>query len=129
MLGGDFERGLPLYEWRWKKGDIEKRRYNFTQPHWLGSESLKDKTILLHCEQGLGDTIQFCRYVSRLSEAGVSVVFAPQKSLRGLMKGLGSDVSIVDENDPSLKFDFHSPLLSLPLAFKTNLTNIPSFTP
>ena len=129
LLGGDFERGLPLYEWRWKKGDIKKRRLNFTQPFWLGNESLEGKSILLHCEQGLGDTIQFCRYVSRLSEAGVNVLFAPQKPLRGLMKTLVSNVLIVDENDPSLEFDVHSTLASLPLAFKTNLTSIPSISP
>lgn len=129
LLGGDFEKGLPLYEWRWKKRDIEKRRLNFIQPLWLGDESLRGKSILLHCEQGLGDTIQFCRYVSRLSESGVNVLFAPQKPLRRLMENLSSNVSIVDENDPSLEFDFHSPLPSLPLAFKTNLTNIPSFIP
>ena len=127
LLGGDFEGGLPLYEWRWKKGDSEKRRLNFTQPLWLGNESLDGKTILLHYEQGLGDTIQFCRYVSRLSESGANALFAPQKALRGLMKSLGSHVLIVDENDPSLKFEFHSPLLSLPLAFKTNLKSIPYY--
>ncbi len=129
LLSGDFERGLPLYEWRWKNGDGDKRQYRSTQPLWLGNASLKDKSILVHCEQGLGDTIQFCRYVSQLGEAGASVIFAPQKTLRGLMKSLGSDVLIVEAGDPTLKFDFHTPLLSLPLAFNTNLTNIPSFTP
>ncbi len=129
LLGGDFKNGLSLYEWRWKKGDAEKRRRSFSQPLWLGDELLKDKSILIHSEQGLGDTIQFCRYVPRLVEAGANVLFAPQVPLRGLMKKLGTNVIIVDENDPTLQFDFHAPLLSLPLAFKTNLTNIPSSTP
>ncbi len=59
--------------------------------------------MTVHCEQGLGDTIQFCRYVSQLCEAGASVIFAPQKTLRGLMKSLGSDVLIVEAGDPTLK--------------------------
>ena len=129
LLGGDFKNGLSLYEWRWKKGDAGKRWRSFAQPLWLGNELLKGKSILIHSEQGLGDTIQFCRYVPRLFEAGANVLFAPQKPLRGLMKKLGTNVSIVDENDPTLQFDFHAPLLSLPLAFKTNLTNIPSSIP
>ena len=129
LLGGNFEAGWGLYEWRWKKGDMQKRQRSFTQPLWLGSESLKGKSILVHSEQGLGDTIQFCRYVARLNEIGAKVLFAPQQSLRGLMKTLGLNVIIVDETDASLKFDFHTPLQSLPLAFKTNLTNIPSSAP
>lgn len=129
LLGGNFEAGWGLYEWRWKKGDMQKRQRSFTRPLWLGSESLKGKSILVHSEQGLGDTIQFCRYIARLNEAGAKVLFAPQQSLRGLMRGLGLNGIIVDDNDPSLKFDFHTPLLSLPLAFKTNLTNVPSLAP
>ena len=129
LLGGNFEAGWELYEWRWKKGDMQKLQRSFTQPRWLGNESLKGKSILVYSEQGLGDTIQFCRYVARLNEAGAKVLFAPQQSLCGLMKNIGLNVSIVEENDPSLKFDFHTPLQSLPLTFKTNLTNIPSLNP
>ena len=83
----------------------------------------------MHWEQGLGDTLQFCRYVCLLERAGAKVLFAPQKSLRRLMRSLSATVEIVDEADPALAFDVHCPLLSLPLAFKTDLASIPGKSP
>ena len=128
LLGGNFHEGWKLYEWRKRVKEPSGAR-TFGKPLWLGESDISGKTILVHWEQGLGDTIQFCRYVQLLDEAGARVLFAPQKSLRGLMKGLAAPCEIVDENDASLAFDFHAPLPSLPLAFRTTASTIPRNIP
>lgn len=124
LLMGDFARGWPLYEWRWAVEETKKSRRNFSQPLWLGAESLAGKTILIHAEQGLGDTVLACRYLRPLQEMGAKILFAPQRVLRALMGGIG--VPIVDIDDVGQSFDFQCPLLSLPLAFNTALASIPS---
>ena len=128
LLTGDFAEGWELYEWRKKTKEPHGAR-TFSKPLWLGKESLAGKTILVHWEQGLGDSIQFCRYIACLTELSAKVLFAPQKPLRGLMKNLDVACDIVDENDPSLEFDCHIPLLSAPLAFRTDESNMPGRRP
>ncbi len=96
---------------------------------WTGERDPSGKTILVHWEQGLGDTIQACRYLKLLEQAGARVLFAPQKALRALMRSLSESIEIVDADDASLAFDFHCPLMSLPLAFKTALHSIPAGGP
>ena len=128
LLRGGVALGFDLYEWRKQSGARAGDR-KYRQPVWLGAETLAGKTILVHWEQGLGDTLQFCRYVGLLEQAGAKVLFAPQKSLRRLMRSLSATVEIVDEADPALAFDVHCPLLSLPLAFKTDLASIPGKSP
>jgi hypothetical protein len=108
------------------KGIIQR---NFTQPAWTGSEDINGKAILVHWEQGLGDTIQFCRYVHLLVQRGAKVLFAPQKPLRGLMRTLGDEITIVDENDETLQFDYQARLLDLPQALSTDLDTIPAQVP
>jgi len=125
LLLGHFEDGLAFYEWR-KKSAEPKGNRSFNKPLWTGKEDLFHKTILVHWEQGLGDTLQFCRYIRLLSERGAKVLFAPQKPLRRLLATLDGLCEIVDEDDPCLAFDFHCPLLSLPLAFKTLFSEIPA---
>ena len=93
---------------------------------WLGSQSLQDKTILLHAEQGLGDTIQFCRYASLVAKLGAKVILEVQRPLLGLLKNLDGVSQIIARGDALPEFDYQSPLLSLPLAFKTQLHTIPS---
>ncbi len=132
LLGGDFKRGLKLYEWRWNKNGAKRPTERFSKPLWTGVESLTSKSILVYCEQGLGDTIQFCRYLSRLSDLGATVLFSPQKPLCGMMQCVTDrvrSVQIVDEMDTGLDFDFHIPLLSLPLAFQTDVGSIPAPSP
>ena len=97
-----------------------------TQPLWLGQHSVQGKTILLHAEQGLGDTLQFCRYVSQVKALGARVVLEVQPALVGLLRGLeGADVCVA-AGQPLPAFELHCPLLSLPLAFGTELHTIPS---
>jgi tetratricopeptide (TPR) repeat protein len=129
MLMGDFKRGWERHEWRWETGYLENDRRNFAQKLWLGSDDIAGKTILLHAEQGFGDTIQFCRYASLLAERGVRVILEVQKPLHELLSNLPGVAQIVSRGDPLPDFDLHCPLLSLPLAFGTELATIPSQTP
>jgi hypothetical protein len=118
----EIEEGWRLYEWRKKltllsDGDDPK-------PVWDGVESLSGKTILVVWEQGFGDTIQFCRFVSFLCAKAEKVLFAPHKRLMGLMKGFHENVAIVDRDDPALRFDFQISLLSLPRIFMGSLADV-----
>ena len=128
LLLGEYEAGWRAYEWR-KRKNVPLGDRRFAAPLWMGEHDLAGKTILVHWEQGLGDTIQFCRYVKLLDEAGARVLFAPQKALRALMRSLGESIEIVDADDASLAFDFHCPLMSLPLAFGTAVHSIPAGGP
>ena len=128
LLTGDFTEGWELYEWRKKTKEPHGDR-SFSNPLWLGKGSLAGKTILVHWEQGLGDSIQFCRYIACFKALAARVLFAPQKPLRGLMKNLDVACDIVDEADPSLAFDCHIPLLSAPLAFGADESNMPGRRP
>jgi tetratricopeptide (TPR) repeat protein len=126
LLAGDLGRGWELYEWRWR---YEQAARNFPQPLWLGEEDIVGKTILLHAEQGLGDTIQFCRYAKLVKALGAKVILEAPKALLGLLNGLEGVDELMERGNALPAFDFHCPLLSLPLAFKTDLTKIPSPQP
>jgi tetratricopeptide (TPR) repeat protein len=114
LLQGDFAEGFAEYEWRWKI----KGKLLFTpsggQPVWRG-EPLNGRTLLLHGEQGLGDTLQFCRYAKLLAERGEKIILAVQKPLARLMASLHPAVEVIPGGEVALPaFDCHSPLLSLP---------------
>jgi tetratricopeptide (TPR) repeat protein len=125
---GDFPNGWRLYEWRWKtrKHSVLEKTRDFVQPLWLGEFSLNGKTILLHCEQGIGDTIQFCRYVKLVADLGARVVFEVEESLFELMAQIGGVDQLVVKGGVLPQFDYHCPIMSLPLAFKTELKSIPT---
>jgi tetratricopeptide (TPR) repeat protein len=126
LLKGDYARGWEGHEWRWEVGPLEKRQRRFTQPLWLGKESLQDKTILLHSEQGLGDTIQFCRYAQLVADLGARVVLEVPGSLVSLLTTLEGVSQLVAEGSALPAFDYQCPLMSLPLALKTELSSIPA---
>jgi len=121
MLIGDFVQGWQKNEWRWKTAQARNEKRDFVQPLWIGSDEILGKTILLHAEQGLGDTIQFCRYVSYVVERGARVILEVQRPLHALMSTLSGAMQIISKGDPLPDFDLHCPLLSLPLAFGTQL--------
>nr|WP_246270074.1 tetratricopeptide repeat protein [Paraburkholderia solisilvae] len=129
LQAGDFERGWPEYEWRWKEEQVGTFKKAFAQPLWLGEESIEDKTILLHAEQGLGDTLQFCRYVKFVKARGARVVVEVQQALKSLVATVEGVDQIVGQGDPLPPFDVHCPLLSLPLVFRTNFASIPADVP
>ena len=126
LLGGDFVNGWEMYEWRWKVVSFSSPNQNFSKPLWLGKESLNGKTILLHSEQGFGDTIQFCRYAKLVAKLGARVILGVPPLLLDLLKDLAGVAELVTKNVELPIFDYHCPLLSLPLAFKTNLSNMPT---
>jgi tetratricopeptide (TPR) repeat protein len=128
---GDFETGWKAYEWRWKTGAFADKRRAFRQPLWLG-QPLSGKTILLHAEQGFGDTIQFIRYARLVADRGARVICEVQPELVSLLsqlEGQFEGVAIIAKGDTLPAFDLHCPLLSLPLAFGTELSTIPADTP
>ncbi|MDP3752569.1 MAG: hypothetical protein Q8Q98_12005, partial [Polaromonas sp.] len=91
---------------------------------WLGKERLEGKTILLHAEQGLGDTIQFCRYAKQVAALGARVVLEVQPALKALLQGLEGTSVVIAKGEKLPDFDCHCPVLSLPLVFQANLSNI-----
>jgi len=116
LLHEHYDLGWKLYEWRWKWEGFSKEKRVFLQPQWLGNENLEGKKILIHCEQGLGDCIQFSRYVSIVEELGATVIFETYKPLINLFQNLGSNFNLIERGKSLPDFDFHCPLLSLPLA-------------
>ena len=126
LLSGEFEAGWELYESRWDQPFGQSQRRDFAQPLWLGREPLAGQTILLHSEQGLGDTIQFCRYARLVAERGARVVLEVPLALVGLMGTLAGVDQVVAKGQVLPAFDLHCPLMSLPLAFGTRIDTIPS---
>lgn len=128
LAQGNFDEGWREYEWRWQGKQHQGEFRHFAQPQWRGQD-IKGKTILIHAEQGFGDTIQFCRYVSLVKARGATVVLQVQPSLVPLLNSLqGVDVLIAQGQELPL-FDVHCPMLSLPLAFGTTLETIPVNVP
>ena len=126
LLDGNFLDGWKEYEWRWQLESFKAIKMHFSQPLWLGEESLQGKTIFIYAEQGFGDTIQFCRYVPLIADLGAKVILGVQKPLIPLLENLRGVTQIIEQGDTWPLFDFHCPFMSLPLAFKTELNSIPS---
>jgi tetratricopeptide (TPR) repeat protein len=126
LLRGEFERGWPEYEWRWKC------KQGQTNPHagplWDGSP-LAGKTILLHAEQGLGDTIQFVRYAPLVKQRGGTVIVECPTALATLLGGCPGIDRIVPRGSPAPPYDVQAPLLSLPGILGTTLATIPASIP
>lgn len=126
MLTGDFERGLPGREARWKASSLGLADRGFTQPLWLGDRPLEGKTILLHADEALGDSIQFARYVPFVAALGAQVILEVKPAVQRLLAAAPGVAHCIDRSStPSLAFDLHCPLGSLPLAFGTRLDTIP----
>ena len=125
---GDFERGWPEYEWRDRRAALGPGRESAAPP-WRGEEPLAGKTVLLHAEQGLGDTIQFLRYAPLVARKAARVVLEVQAPLKGLAAGLGGVERAIAQGEPRPAFDAHCPLPSLPLAFGTRTETIPADIP
>jgi tetratricopeptide (TPR) repeat protein len=129
LLHGDFAAGWHNYEYRWQTKMLRNARRDFSQPQWLG-QPLAGTRILLHAEQGLGDTLQFIRYVPMVASRGAKVILEVPSELRRLVETtLGSIAQIVTRGSRLPDFDCQSPLLSLPLVFQTTQTSIPASIP
>ena len=127
LLTGRFEEGWTEHEWRWKTKHMSGGLRDFSAPLWNG-ETIGDRVILLHAEQGLGDTLQFCRYVPLIA-SGARIVLEVQAPLVRLLSQLPGVMEIVARGDSLPSFDLHCPLLSLPRAVGTTLDTIPASTP
>jgi tetratricopeptide (TPR) repeat protein len=121
---GRFEQGWPLHEWRKQVAQPVGNRA-LARPLWLGQEDISHATVFIHWEQGLGDTIQFCRYGKLLRQRGAKVVMSVQEALHPLVKGIDPAIEVIKGSETPDAFDYHCPLLSLPLAFGTTLRTIP----
>ncbi|MGE0255089.1 MAG: tetratricopeptide repeat protein [Alphaproteobacteria bacterium] len=128
LAGGDFARGLDLLEWRQRVPGYAATAARYAGPQWRGGP-LAGRTLLVHAEQGLGDTIQFCRYLPLLAPLdGRLVVEAPAPLLR-LLASLGGGLDLRPAEGPRTEADLFCPLMSLPLVFGTCLDSIPGAAP
>ncbi|WP_395689677.1 tetratricopeptide repeat protein, partial [Caenimonas koreensis] len=123
---GDFERGWREFEWRWHKPSIAMAARHFNQPRWTADQPLAGRTILVCAEQGLGDTLQFCRYLPWLSGQGASVKLLVQPQLLSLLRGQLGLIEVATTGSRMPKFDTQCSLMSLPLLAGTRLDTIPT---
>jgi len=127
LVIGDFEKGWHGYEWRYSRPSQGSLR-TYDAPRWDGSD-LNGKTILIHAEQGLGDTFQFIRYAKFVKEKNGFVIAAVQKPLITIMSRCNHIDQVVCVDDTPPYFDVHSPLMSLPYVLKTRIDTIPNEIP
>ena len=127
LIGGKWVAGWPQYEWRWKCFSSARPR-NFPEPQW-GGEPLQGRTILLHAEQGIGDTIQFVRYVPLVAQRGATVLLECQPELRRLLGGLPRVGQLIARGEALPRFDLQCPLMSLGGVFGTTVDSIPGPVP
>ena len=121
---GQFERGWQAYEWR-KKLEQPFGNRSFAKPLWLGKDDISNRTVFVHWEQGFGDTIQFSRLGELLKARGAQVVMSVQEPLYRLCKQMSPDIEIIHQDEVPTVFDYHCPLMSLPLALETTLETTP----
>ena len=124
-LKGDLQKGLELFEWRLKK-DLYPTRVPRDHLIWDGKKSILDKIFFVYEEQGLGDIIQFCRYLPLLKQKRAKVIFNVKPKMHTLLRTLDEDIIFVDRDPDDNSVDFETPLMSLPYLFNTNLNTIPS---
>jgi tetratricopeptide (TPR) repeat protein len=126
---GEMELGWIKCEYRWETQQFRGGKRNFLQPLWLGDSDIKGKIILLHAEQGLGDTLLACRYIAKVAALGAKVILEVQPTLKSLLMGLAGVSVLIGRGDAIPHFDVHCPLMSLPLAFKATMETIPGMVP
>ncbi len=125
---GEMEAGWQEYEWRWKTRQLIGQDRGFNQPLWRG-EAAARKTLLIHAEQGFGDTLQFCRYAPMAAARGLRVILEVPAALVRLLRSLPGIDRVCARGEALPAFDLHCPMLSLPLAFGTTLASVPGETP
>jgi tetratricopeptide (TPR) repeat protein len=128
LARGEMAAGWAEYEWRWKTQRMRAGQRAFTQPQWQGDAAV-GKTLLIHAEQGFGDTLQFCRYAALAAARGLRVIMEVQKPLARLLKDLPGVELVLGRGEELPPFDLHVPMLSLPLVFRTGLDSIPATSP
>lgn len=126
LLTGNFEAGWAGREARSRVPGLAVASFEFSQPRWLGKEPLDGKTILVPEDEGMGDTIQFARYVPMLAARGARVILCVNDPIYPLLAGMSGVSQCLPKSAPALPtFDVYCPVGSLPLAFETRLETIP----
>jgi tetratricopeptide (TPR) repeat protein len=122
LLLGEFEHGWREYEWRWRDG-TDSHGFD-AATLWNGTQPLSGKTVLVHHEQGFGDTLQFVRFTDRLSAAGARVVLRVQDALLPLLGAYPGVAEVIGASAPPPRFDYHIPLMSLAFALKVRAPDL-----
>ncbi len=128
LRAGRFAEGWPEYEWRWRDPAFAAQARTFAQPRRQG-EPLDGRTILLHAEQGFGDTVQFCRFAAQVRARGARVVLEVQPEVHALLASLDGVDQLLARGEPLPPFDCQCPLLSVPAALRTELASVPTEGP
>lgn len=123
LRAGQYAEGWPYLEARWQTAQLASLRLSSNAPQWSG-ESLRDKSVLLWAEQGLGDAIQFARFVPEVAAHARRTYLRCPRNLHGLFRGLDPLVKLLADDDPLPAHDLHCPLMSLPLALGKTLENL-----
>lgn len=126
LLLGDFEVGFTGHERRWDIEPLRSQQRRLGKPLWLGEGDIAGRRLLLHAEQGLGDTLQFARYARSAAERGAHVVMEAPAALIPVLRSLEGVETLIPAGEPLPEFDLHTPMMSLPLAFRTRLETIPA---
>jgi len=126
LIKGNFKEGWAEYNWRIKRKEFFPRE--FSKPELKPGINIKGKTILVYDEQGLGDTIQFIRFIPLLQKQGANIIFECNKLLNGLFDNILAGIKVIERDKvkvPSVEYDYQIPLLNLPQLFKTTIETIP----
>ncbi len=126
---GNLLQGFADYQFRFQCPELKLAHRIFPQPPWTGAEDVAGKTVLVHSEQGLGDTIQFIRYAPLLAERGAKVIVECPQELLALMRSVKGVDQFIPHGSALSPFDLHATVLSLPMAFHTTLDTTPANVP
>lgn len=128
LISGRWADGWPAFDWRWRTAQMAPFRRDFTQPRWDGAD-MADGTLLVHAEQGLGDSLQFIRYLPMLAGRVCRIVVECQPPLLSLLDGIGGGDAWLAAGQPLPDFDAHLPMLGLPGVCRTEVATIPGDVP
>jgi tetratricopeptide (TPR) repeat protein len=129
LLQGNWKEGFAEFEWRKNRPEFASLYFQSPQAEWLGQSELAGKTLLVWAEQGLGDSLQFCRYLALAQAKGAKVIFSVQDGLMRLMRSLEPAVEILPFQKTPQHFDHYIAMMSLPLAFSSTTNDVPNNIP
>jgi len=125
LQGGEFKEGWKEFEWRWQTRHFAGLKRQWNKPQWAG-EPLNGQTIVVHAEQGFGDSFQFCRYIPLLVERGARVILEAPHVVQGVLGTLNGIEELVTPGERLPAFDIHIPMMSLPGVFGTTSEIVPA---
>jgi tetratricopeptide (TPR) repeat protein len=128
LRAGEYAEGWRAFEWR-KRLSTPVAVRSFTQPAWTGEEDLTGKTLFLYWEQGMGDTLQFCRFAWMAQARGAKVILSVPDALVRLARSLHADITVISTHAVPPHFDLHCALMSLPAALRLRLEDLPGAIP